>query len=282
MSRGLKRLAVLVVLVLIVVNASLVQAIAEFESRGEIRTGNVIYNSETTAIAILRAISHRETLARTDTETFAMSPLSGTDGKGLTIAQTSADTMVATQTGFIATLRYSWVPYDIGDKIGDSPEWAANVKPINIAGIPADSMMIFPSMTMIRRMPVDEAGNSSYIIDANASLPMYPGNLMSVENASVEQGTTAPGHTTGDFWTPYLPASEVANKTIIQRMWANAQIIYKLDDAYIGETCFPDHIWPVKSASIMIPMVPDDIVITGALNMTRDGMHMRKIFWPVG
>ena len=79
-----------------VITASFPQALAEFESRKEIRAGDVLYNSDTSVIAILRALSHQETLARTDTETFAMSPLSPTTGNGLTLAQTSADTVVAT------------------------------------------------------------------------------------------------------------------------------------------------------------------------------------------
>ena len=67
----------------------------------------------------------------------------------------------------------------------------------------------------------------------------------------------------------------------MQRMWANSHIIYKLDSAYVGETCFPDLIWPIRGTNSLIPMVPDDVAIRGALNVTRAGMHMRKIFWPV-
>jgi hypothetical protein len=51
-----------------------------------------------------------------------MSPLSSAAGDGVAIAQTSDDTVVASQTGFIATLRYSWIPMDIGEMIGDIPE----------------------------------------------------------------------------------------------------------------------------------------------------------------
>jgi hypothetical protein len=173
---------------------------------------------------------------------------------------------------------------DIGEMIGDIPEWAGRVKPINIAGIPQDSMMVFPSMTMIKRMPGGDTNNRRYIIDANASLPMYPGNLIPVENLQRERGndTATPGHTYMDIWSPYVPVTEIANKTIIERMWANARIIYKLDTAYVGETCYPDYIWPVKGTSILIPTTPDEVVISGALNMTHEGMHMRKIFWPVG
>ncbi len=270
---------------LVVANASLPQATAEFESRAGFRAGDIIYNSETTAIAILRAISHQETLARTDTETFAMSPLSTTADNGLTLAQTSADTVVASQTGFTATLRYAWVPYEIGDKIGDSPEWAANVAPIGFAGIPVDAMMIFPQMTMIKRMP-DSTGNKiNYVIDANASAPMYPGNMMLVKNVTDDHGrdTIVFEPPARDHWTPSTtPDEKIANKTIMQRMWANSHIIYKMDKAYTGETCFPTLICPYKTIAALFPQVPDQAIISSALNMTRTGMHMRKIFWPVG
>jgi hypothetical protein len=274
---------VAVLLVFIVLSASLPQATAEFESRREIRAGNVLYNSDTSVIAILRALYHRDTLAETDTESFAMSPLTAT-GNGLTLAQTSSDTVVASQTGFTATLRYAWIPYEIGDKIGDSPEWAANVAPISFTGIPMDTMMIFPQMTVIKRMPGSTGNKINYVIDANASAPMYPGNMMLVKNVRDEQGqnTTVLDRLPGNFWTPYATAEEIANKTILQRMWANSHIIYKMDKAYAGETCSPTLICPYKDITTLFSQVPDKVIINGAMNMTHPGMHMRKIFWPVG
>ena len=181
-------------------------------------------------------------------------------------------------------MRYAWVPYEIGDKIGDSPEWAANVAPIRFAGIPMDAMMIFPQMTMINRMP-DSTGNKiNYVIDANASAPMYPGNMMLVKNLRDEQGrnTTVLDRLPGNFWTPFATAEDIANKTILQRMWANSHIIYKMDKAYAGETCFPTLICPYKDIATLFPQVPDKDIINASLNMTHSGMHMRKIFWPVG
>jgi hypothetical protein len=282
--RGLKRYASLVVLIFVVVSASLPPVTAEFEARGEIRAGDVLYNSDTSIIAILRAISHQETLTRTGTGTFAMSPLSGT-GDGLTMAQTSADTTAASQTGFTATLRYAWVPYEIGDKIGDSSEWAANVQPISVAGIPQGSKIMFPEMTMIKSMPDSTGNNTTYLTDANASAPMYPGNTILMNNAVDDRGrnTTVPGWPPRDYWTPFTtPDENVASKTIMQRMWANSHIIYKMDKAYIGETCFPALICPYGEITSLFPQVPDKDIITATLNLTHTGMHMRKIFWPVG
>ena len=68
----------------------------------------------------------------------------------------------------------------------------------------------------------------------------------------------------------------------MQRMWANSHINHKMDKAYIGETCFPTLICPYKEITTLFAQVPDKAIINGALNMTHTGMHMRKIFWPVG
>ena len=282
MSRGLRRCAIIVLLLYIVAVASFPRTTAEVESRTEIKSGDLLYNRDEVAIIILRALFHQETLANTGTETFAMSPLSAASN-GLNLAQASADTIVASQTGLSATLRFSWVPYDIGTKIGDSPGWAADVKPISLAGIPRDSMMIFPSMTMIKRIPYGTGNTFNYIIDANASLPVYPGNMMLVKNVTDDQGriTTILERPPRDYWAPTTSAEEIADKTIIQRIWANSHIVYKMDEAYVGETSFPTLIWPVKGENTLIPMIPDQVAIEGAMNMTRSGMHMRKIFWPV-
>lgn len=284
MSRGLKGYAIVVLLLLIVIPAMLPQVMAEVETRKEIRAGNVLYNSDTSVIAILRALYHRETLANTDTEAFAVSPLSGA-GNGLALAQTSSDTMVATQTGFTATLRYAWVPYEIGDKIGDSPEWAANLAPIGFAGIPVDTTIIFPQMTRLTRMSDSPGNKTDYAIDGNASVPMYPGNMMLVKNVTDNQGqnTVAFEWPPRNYWAPFTtPDEKLARQTIMQRMWANSHIIYKMDKAYVGETCFPEIICPYSEITTLFPQVPDREIIKSSLNMTHPGMHMRKIFWPVG
>lgn len=281
MSRRLKRFAVIVLLMLILTPALLPLTAAEFESRREIRAGNVLYNSDTSVIAILRALYHRDTLSRTDAESFAMSPIS-TPGNGISLAQTSSDTAVATQTGFTATLRYAWIPYEIGDKIGDSPEWVTNIAPVSFAGVQSGSMLIFPQMSMIKRMPGDADNNSSYIIDVNANIPAYPGNLMLLKNATDDRGgdSVVFERPPRDYWTPFATHQDIANKTIMQRMWANSHIIYKMDKAYAGETCYPALICPYKDIATLFPQVPDRDIINSSLKMTHTGMHMRKIFWP--
>jgi hypothetical protein len=82
--------------------------------------------------------------------------------------------------------------------------------------------------------------------------------------------------------TLFASPEEVANKTIMERMWRNVHINYNLDRAYVGETAYPQLIYPIKDTYTLMPFVPDQVSLDAALNMTQDGRHMRRIFWPVG
>ena len=285
MYSGLKRYAVIVLLMYVVLAASLPQATAEFEFRKEVRAGDVLYYSETTILPILRTIFHRQTLAATDTETFAMSPVPSAAGQGLAIAQTSAESVVATETGlFAVTLPFIWLPEYPGKMIGDSPNWAATTGPIMLAGLPVNKMMIFPQMDTITRIDNGPGKNYSYLVDSSNRIPIYPGNMMLVKNVTNEKGrnVTVLERPPRAYMTLFASPEEVANKTIMERMWRNVHINYNLDRAYVGETCFPDLVYPIKETYTLMPFVPDNVSNSAALNMTKPGMHMRRIFWPVG
>jgi hypothetical protein len=282
--KGLKRYAVPALLLFIVMAASLPPATAEFEFRKEVRAGDMMFYSDTIILPIARAIFHQQTLAATDTEAFAFSPLSPAGGTGIALAQTSAGTAVATDTGFFAvTLPFLWLPEYPGQMIGDSPEWAAATQPIRFAGLPLNTMMEFPSMTEITRPETDRANVSAYIVDGNNSIPRYPGNMMLIKNTTDENGrnVTTLERPPRDYMTLIAPPEEVANKTIMERMWRNVHINYQLDRAYVGETCYPDLIYPIKETYTLMPFVPDSVSIDAALNNTQGGRHIRRIFWPV-
>jgi hypothetical protein len=282
--RGLKRHAVLVLLLGLVLAATLPAASAEFEFRKEVRAGNLLFNRDIIVVPIARALFHQETLATTDTEAFAMSPLPTTTGEGLSLAQTSSDTVAATQTGlFAVTLPFIWLPDYPSQMIGDSPTWAGNSQPISFAGLPQDTMMVFPQMTEITRIPISP-GNYDYDINIDNSIPVYPGNVMLSKNTTNARGQTV---TTLErpprpYMTLFASPGEVANKTIMERMWRNVHLNYQLDRAYVGETAYPQLIYPIQDTYTLMPFVPDEVSIDAALNMTQGGRHMRRIFWPVG
>ena len=285
MSPKQKRCLTLVILLYIVVTAALPPATAVFEFRQELRSGNLLYNNDVGGVLAIRVLNHQQTAVKTSSDSFAMSPTIA-HGTGFGLAQTSADTVAASETGFDATARFSWIPYEVGHKIGDTPGWAANVQPISFEGLPPDSMMIFPSMTLIHRLPKGTANGSPYIVDTNASLPMYPGNQMVAKNVTDQYGrnTSVLEPIRRNSWTPDATDQEIADKTILQRMWANSHINLNLDRAYLGETCYPTLIYPVKASefSTVMPLVPDKVSMGAAMNLTRPGMHLRKAFWPVG
>jgi hypothetical protein len=168
--------------------------------------------------------------------------------------------------------------------IGDSPEWAAATMPIRFAGLPVNTMMIFPEMTEITRPENDPANVSAYTIDTSNSVPVFPGNVMLVKNSTDENGrsVTTLERPPRPYMTLIATPEEVADKTIMERMWRNVHINYNLDRAYVGETAYPQLIYPTKDTYTLMPFVPDSVSISAALNMTHGGMHMRRIFWPVG
>jgi hypothetical protein len=283
--RGLKGYAVIGLLLYVLLSISLQPATAEFEFRKEVRVGDVLFNQDIIILPLARAIFHEQTLAATDTEAFAFSPLSATGDDGISIAQTSAETMVATDTGlFAVTLPFLWLPEYPGQMIGDSPEWAAASEPIRFAGMPVNTMMVFPSMTEITRPETDRAYVSSYIIDANNSVPIFPGNMMLVKNSTDKDGknVTTLERPPRPYMTLFASPEEVAEKMIMERMWRNVHINYQLDRAYVGETCFPQLIYPIKETYTLMPFPPDPASLDAALNMTQGGRHIRRIFWTVG
>ena len=284
MFRRLKRYARLVLLLYLLAMALYPQASAVFEFRQELKSGNLLYNNDVGGVIAIRVLNHQQTAVKTSTDSFAMSPAIA-HGTGFGLAQTSADTVAASETGFDATARFSWIPYEVGHKIGDTPGWAASVQPISFAGLPPDSMMIFPSMTLIHRLPNGIANGSPYIVDTNASLPMYPGNRMVAKNVTDQYGrnTSVLEPIRMNSWTPDASDQEIADKTILQRMWANSHINLNLDRTYLGETCYPTLIYPVKASefSTVMPLVSDKVSMGAAMNLTRPGMHLRKAFWPV-
>jgi hypothetical protein len=283
--RGLKRYAMIALVISIVLTASIPQSTAEFEFRKEIRAGDLLFNSETTIMPLIRSLFHQETVATTDTEAFAMSPLSSTAGEGLTIAQTSADTAVATRTGvFVALLPFLRIDEYPGTTIGDGLNWVAKAEPITFAGLPKNTMMVFPGMDLIKRMDNAPGEDFSYVIDTTNSCPFLPGNVLDVKTVPNGRGgnETVFERKPKDYMTLIATPEQVANKTIMERMWRNVHLNYNLDRAYVGETCYPSLIDPLKNPFELTPMVPDNRSISDSLNMTQPGKHLLRVFWPVG
>ena len=283
MYRGLKRYAVIGLLMYVVLSVSIMPALAEFEFRKSVRIDDVLYNRDIIILPLARVIFHQDTLASTDTEAFAMSLLPTTTGEGLTLAQTISATVAATQTGlFAVTLPFLWLPEYPGQMIGDSPTWAGNGQPIRFAGLPLNTMMVFPQMTEITRIPISP-GNYDYDINADNSIPVFPGNMMLIKNTTDARGqnVTTLERPPRPYMTLFASPEEVANMTIMERMWRNVHLNYNLDRAYVGETAFPQLIYPIKDTYTLMPIVPDQVSISAALNMTQSGRHIRRIFWPV-
>jgi hypothetical protein len=284
--KGLKRHAIVALLLYLALVASLPIAMAEFEVRQELRSDGLLYNNEFILLPITSTLFHQENLAATDTEAFAFSPLTSAAGGGFALGQTSDRTIAATQTGFFEVI----IPYELieeypGEIIGNGLNWVANAEPITFAGLPQNTMMIFPSMAEIIRIPNGTGnGTDSYTINANNSIPYYPGNMMLAKNVTNEQGEneTVLEPVPRDYMTLIASQEEVANRTIMERMWRDVHLKYNLDRAYVGETCYPDLIYPIRETYTLMTFIPDNTSIRDALKIIRPGERLRRIFWPVG
>jgi hypothetical protein len=286
----------------------------ELEIRQELRAGDLLYNNEIILAPFEITIFHGQTLAATDTEAFAASPLTITGDGGFSIAQTSDSTVAATQTGFFDVVFPNFRIVDFPTApIGQGLSWVQNVQPIRIAGLPQNTMMIFPEMTEITQIDSrtgldnytsdnssnyprynssnntsynssnNTSHNPGYIINNNFSKPYYPGNMMVVRNVTNDKGEneTVIRPAPRDYMTIVATPQQVANKTIIERMWRNVHLNYFLDWSYSGETCCPDQIWPVKNPYAVTFQIPLSRSNADALVLTRPGQHIKRLFWPV-
>jgi hypothetical protein len=304
--RWLRRYAILALQVCLALSASLPVAESELEVRSELRAGDLLFNTETILAPFQISIFHGQTLAATDTEAFAISPLTVNGDSGFSLAQTSDRTMTATQTGFLDVHFPNFRIVDFPTApIGQGLAWVQDVQPIRIAGLPQNTAMIFPAMTEITRIDnrtglenytsnnsssnprYNSSNNTSYdpgyIINNNFSKPYYPGNMMVVRNVTNDKGEneTVIRPATRDYMTIVATPQQVANKTIIERMWRNVHLNYFLDWSYSGETCCPDQIWPVKNPYAVTFHIPLDRSNRDALILTRPGQHIKRLFWPV-
>ena len=164
MSGWLRRYAIIALLAVLILIASMPAAETELEIRQELRAGDLLYNNEIILAPFEITIFHGQTLAATDAEAFAVSPLSPAGGGGFSIAQTSDRTVAATQTGFfdVGFPNFRIVDFPTAP-IGQGLAWVQNVQPIRIAGLPQNTAMIFPAMTQITRI---DNGQASKIIQA--------------------------------------------------------------------------------------------------------------------
>ena len=207
-------------------------------------------------------------------------------GDGFTIAQTSDRQLVATQTGFFDADLPNFRIVDFPSQpVGQGLAWTQYIPPIRIAGLPQNTMMTFPEMMEITRTGNETGGgnNTGYIINNNFSKPYYPGNMMVIKNVTDGRGKnqTVVDRAPRDYMTLIATPEQVANRTIMERMWRNVHLNYNLDLAYSGETCFPDHVYPVKNPYSLMFLIPLNRSNSDALILTQPGRHIKRIFWPV-
>ncbi len=311
MLKRVRRYAIAVLIVYAIIIAMITPSAAQFELRQELRSGDLLANQETIIVPFQITLFHTQDATCTDAESFGLSPLPTAGGNGFSLAQTSARTATAAETGFFSVQQAPYVlPFDQvpGIVVGDTPSWVARMGPIRFAGLPAGTGMIFPDMTMVTRQinmttpPTNQtatgnltpgrANNTTdasqaikydYIVDANNSKPFLPGNVMLVRTVKNARGVneTIIDRVPKKYLQLYATPEEIARRTIMERMWRNVHLNFHMDKAYSGETCYPDLIFPVKDPFALMSYYPTPLTVVDALQVTRPGTHIKKVMWPV-
>lgn len=296
-ERSVERV-ILAIVICILISAISPTANAEIEIRKELRSGDLLYNDEFIFTPFAATLVHSQSMAVSDSDAFALSfPSPGAES--LTMAQTSDESLTASRTGFMTTvLPIVDITTYPGDPIGTGKFAIRPEASMRLAGLPYGTGIVFPAMTKISRNSswiadardnIRGINNSSgsyppaYDIDVNSSIPYYPGNIMIPGNNTTATGKneTVLKPLPKSYMKLMFTPGEVANKTVMERMWRNVHLNFALDQAYVGETCNPEWIWPKKEIYKLMLWVPQDKVISGALNITRPGTQLEHIFWPL-
>ena len=226
---------------------------------------------------------HQQTLASTDTEAFALDFPTPAQAGALTfaepdLAQTSAETVTGTQTGFFTA---NWCYFNLGSLPGiyhlspDVSTWHPMKSPD-----PVGSGLMWPYMTPMAATPAGVGGiqfkpylNETPAVNAGGSLlstNATAGLLNTSKNATVPKPNR-------DYKN--MTKGDIANASGLERMYRNANLKNTLPQAYKGNTAYPTMIDPYQDP--LTPIKPSDYpkVIHDSLEMLNPGQELYTLFW---
>lgn len=295
MYRGLNRYLAVALLVSLIVAITIAPASGEIEKRLEVRSGDLQLNVETIFLAPNQTIFHTDTATTSDSSSLAISfpqalPFSTAGGSsvaastGPAITQTSDQALISSSTGFFSSnWPYSDFVNNAGEEIGGNIGAGHPVRISRLAGVPAGTMMVFPSMVEITRVSGDSGQNPGYSVNTKNLAPYYPGNMMNITTSNKSGVNKTVLQAAHQSYMDYgAPKQEIANKTVMERMWVAAHLNFNLDKMYVGETCSPVLIAPMEPTfGTMNYGVNHTTVIRTALSLTRPGKHIKRVFWDI-
>jgi hypothetical protein len=165
-----------VIALLFIITAVITPSLAYRENQFELRSGNLLFQSQLYKTTPTQALFHSQSVAGTDAENFAFSPVAG---GGYDLAQSSSGDVVATDTGFF-TATFSFLKFNcptgegfLHTDIGDSL----------VSRTPVFSGLEFPDMIKSNNM-INTVGSATPAI-------VSPGTSKTIANNSAGQATAS-------------------------------------------------------------------------------------------
>jgi hypothetical protein len=294
---GLRKWAI-AALVALVMLSMMMPATAWVGSERLVTIGDVVFGTEFVIQKPSATLFHSQNLAATDTEALAIAFPVDESGQTVApaIAQTVADTSSASDTGFFkANWCYTalvnpggydlgpdmstWHPMKSSSMVGSGTSWPY----MNNAPLYGESTMMFKQA--INTTPDTSNANVTSPIVRAGSGGLVGGN-MSSGNATPKAGnaTSVTGSmkkkdpsTNRDYKN--MTKTDIKNMTGLERMYRNANLKNTVPQTHNGDVSRPATIAPMKQPMDLIKPADKPKVINDSRNMTREGTHLKTLFW---
>lgn len=282
------RFAAILVLALLASAVAMPQSVwsSGLEFRPEFRSGNTVFGIDYTSAGMAQDVFHQQSLATDDTEALAVS-FPG-QGSGADLAQTSAETIAATSTGFFEAntpfypcLNNGASPVGVGHMWDPYP-----VTPASFTG----NTIFFPEMVNQRNLidssklqnmdatritlPPQEAGPG-----VNQELLGLYG-MEGFNNSGLNaRNVNAPVILSAQTFNFDASPDQINNTSIVERLWRNSHLGVTLQNAYEGDAAYPTWVVPYKEPVTMMEFKCPGNVINYALSETKPGSYLTRSFW---
>jgi len=310
---GLRKWAI-AALVVLVMPWAMTPATAWMGSERVVNIGDMVFGTEFVIQKPSATLFHTENLATTDTEALAIAFPVDASGQTVSpaIAQTVADTATASESAFFkANWCYTalvnpggydlgpdiatWHPMKSSSMVGSGINWPY----MNNAPLYGESTMVFkPAINT-----TTDTGNASVTtpIAGAGSGGLIGGNMTSGNTTGNTIGNTI-GNTTGNT-TPKagnatsvtgsmknngpainrdyknMTKQTIQNMTGLEKMYRNANLRNTVPQTHKGDVTRPENIAPMKNPMDIIKPPNKPQVISDARNMTKEGTHLKTLFW---
>ena len=291
---GLRKWAIAALLVLVTLGLA-APATAWIGQKVGVHIDDVYFGWETVIQKPSATLFHTQNLATTDTEALAIAfPTQAGSFVFPAIAQTSADTSAASETGFFkANWCYTalsnlggydlgpdvstWHPMKSSQMVGSGISWPY----MNNAPAGSTTMKFQPSVDMAPDVKYN--GDSVSVSPANTTVGSGTIGGMNLSAANTTQGnnvTAAKSTATPNRDYKNMTKDNIKAMSGLEKMYRNANLRNTVPQAFKGGTVDnPTVIDPLKNPRDIIKAPDYPKVIKDSLAMTQTGTHLKTMFW---